>query len=47
MKALADYEYYRTDKGVLYCGDCLEIMSLLPDGGVDLVVTDPLMPELA
>jgi len=36
---LKDYEYYRTDLGVLYCGDCLEIMPHLDP--VDLVLTDP------
>ena len=36
---LADYEYYRTDNGVLYHGDCLEIMPHLEP--VDLVLTDP------
>ena len=41
MKILADYEYYRTDLGVLYCGDCLEILTLIPDNSVDLVLTDP------
>jgi DNA modification methylase len=37
---LKDYEYYRTDLGVLYCGDCLEILPLI-DEKVDLVLTDP------
>ena len=37
---LSDYEYYRTDKGVLYCGDCLSILPLIKDK-VDLVLTDP------
>jgi len=36
---LSDFEYYRTPNGVLYCGDCLEIMPMLPK--VDLVLTDP------
>jgi len=36
---LKDYEYYRTDSGVLYHGDCLEIMPHLEP--VDLVLTDP------
>jgi site-specific DNA-methyltransferase (adenine-specific) len=36
---LSDYEYYRTDLGVLYCGDCLEILPLIDK--VDLVLTDP------
>lgn len=25
----------------LYCGDCLEVMSTLPDNSVDMVLTDP------
>lgn len=33
------YEYYRNENGVLYCGDCLEIMPYLEP--VDLVLTDP------
>lgn len=41
MKELKEYEYYRTENGVLYCGDCLEILPLLPDNSVDLVLTDP------
>jgi len=40
MKTLKDYEYHRTDLGVLYCGDCLEIMPLIEEK-VDLVLTDP------
>ena len=36
---LKKYEYYRTELGVLYCGDCLEIMPQLEP--VDLVLTDP------
>lgn len=46
MKTLNDYLYYKEDGGIggipdikIYCGDCLEIMPLLPK--VDLVVTDP------
>ena len=39
-KTLKNYEYYRTDLGVLYCGDCLEILPLIT-GPVDLVLTDP------
>lgn len=40
-KELKDYLYYHEDNPSLdiYCGDCLEIMPLLPK--VDLVVTDP------
>jgi DNA modification methylase len=39
MKKLTDYEYYRTDLGVLYCGDCLEILPLIDK--VDLCITSP------
>lgn len=41
MKTLADYEYYRTELGVLYCGDCLEILPLIPDNSVDYMFTSP------
>jgi len=40
MKQLKDYEYYRTELGVLYKGDCLTILPLIKDK-VDLVLTDP------
>lgn len=33
--------YWQDDHGVLYHGDCLEIMPLLADKSVDLVLTDP------
>jgi len=39
---LLDYEYYRTENGVLYHGDCLEILPHLEP--VDLVLTDPPYP---
>lgn len=39
MKKLEDYLYYEEKDLTIYCGDCLEIMPLLPK--VDLVVTDP------
>jgi DNA modification methylase len=41
LKELKDYLYYEEENPSLkiYCGDCLEIMPLLPK--VDLVVTDP------
>ena len=39
MKELKDYLYYQEDDLTIYCGDCLEVMPLLPK--VDLVVTDP------
>lgn len=33
--------YFETELGKLYHGDCLEIMKEIPDGSVDLVLTDP------
>lgn len=36
---LKQYEYFRTDLGVLYCADCLSILPELEP--VDLVLTDP------
>ena len=29
------------EKGELWQGDCLELMKNIPDGSVDLVLTDP------
>jgi DNA modification methylase len=33
--------YHETDHGILFQGDCLDIMRSLPDNSVDAVVTDP------
>ncbi len=33
--------YFETENGILYCGDCLEIMKKFPENSVDLVVIDP------
>jgi len=33
--------YHETEHGVLYCGDCLDILPTLEDKSVDLVLTDP------
>lgn len=33
--------FSQSEAGLLYCGDCLDIMKGIPDGAVDLVVTDP------
>jgi len=30
-----------TESGILVCGDCLEVLPLIPDGAVDAVITDP------
>lgn len=33
--------YFTCEQGTLYQGDCLEVMKHLPEGSVDLVLTDP------
>ena len=33
--------YYETKNGILYHGDCLDIMKDFPDESVDLILTDP------
>jgi len=33
--------YFETSNGILYCGDCLEVMKEFPRESVDLVLTDP------
>ncbi|GIV45157.1 MAG: methyltransferase [Candidatus Parcubacteria bacterium] len=33
--------YFETDNGILYCGDCLEILPKFPEMEIDLVLTDP------
>ena len=35
------YYYFHTENGVLLCGDCLEVMKLIPKESVDLILTDP------
>ena len=34
-------EYYKTDSGVLYQGDVLEVLKSLPDESIDCVITSP------
>ena len=41
VKDLKEYEYYRTENGVLYCGDCLEILPFINNESIDLILTDP------
>jgi len=36
-----DNIYFETSRGILYCGDCLEIMKEFPKNSIDLVLTDP------
>jgi len=33
--------YFETANGILYCGDCIEIMSKFPNSSIDLIVTSP------
>jgi DNA modification methylase len=33
--------YFETNNGILYKGDCLEIMKEFPDESINLVVTSP------
>ena len=33
--------YFETDRGILYCGDCLVVMRKFPRESIDLVLTDP------
>lgn len=33
--------YFKTDLGVLYLGDCREILKTFPSNSIDLVITDP------
>ena len=33
--------YFETDNGILYCGDCLNILPNIPKQTVDLILTDP------
>jgi site-specific DNA-methyltransferase (adenine-specific) len=34
--------YYEHAGITIYCGDCLDVMKDIPDGSVDMVLTDPL-----
>ena len=41
MKHLKDIKDWQELKNEVVCGDCLEGMKLIPDKGIDLVLTDP------
>ena len=41
MKTLKDYEYYKTELGVLYKGDCKEILPLITNNSIDITITSP------
>ena len=36
-----DNIYFETENGILYCGDCLEIMKEFPKESINIVATDP------
>lgn len=38
--------FFENDSGVLYCGDCLEVMRTMPDDHADLTVTSPPYDDL-
>ena len=38
---LKNYEYYKEENGIIYCGDCIEVMKEMPDNSVDAIVCDP------
>jgi site-specific DNA-methyltransferase (adenine-specific) len=40
-KELKDYEYFRTENGILYNGDCLDILPLIDQDSIDLAITSP------
>lgn len=40
-KETEKYLYKQYDDGLLFCGNCLEIMKWFPDKCIDLVLTDP------
>ena len=41
VESIPQKPYCQDSSGVIYCGDCLTIMKHIPNGAVDLVVTDP------
>ena len=36
-----EHKYFETENGILYHGDCLDIMKQIPKESIDLVLTDP------
>lgn len=40
------YEKQQIGDATLYLGDCLEVMADMPDGSVDVVITDPVWPNV-
>jgi site-specific DNA-methyltransferase (adenine-specific) len=33
-------EYYKDENGILYHGDCLEVMKQIKDGSIDMILCD-------
>lgn len=40
-KFLKNDRFFETENGILYKGDCIEIMKKIPDESIDLIVTSP------
>jgi len=38
--------FYQEEAGVIYCGDCIDVMKEIPDNSIDLVVTSPPYDDL-
>ena len=36
-----EYRYFETEYGILYCGDCLDVLPRLPPKSIDVIITDP------
>jgi site-specific DNA-methyltransferase (adenine-specific) len=41
MSDLSAYEYHREDAGVVYLGNCLDVMAAMEPDSVDTIITDP------
>lgn len=36
-----EYRYFETNNGILYCGNCIDILQSFPSESIDLLLTDP------
>ncbi len=41
IEAVGKTPFHQEEAGVIFCGDCRDILPLMPNGCVDLVLTDP------
>lgn len=41
MNNLAGHEYHCEERGVIYCGNCLDVMAAMEPDSVDTIITDP------